>query len=276
MDISTLDTLGFVTFAYPRPLRLRVQEAMRAFERFCDLPIGQRQKLSKFDRGEDFGYMLRRDKKTNADSKELFEFLGRDQSELRTMAQNVHSTRATELIDAADVLAEAIAPSILAFARGVEARYGATGFEREVAQCQHLWNFRFVHYFGGAMLANPHADRKGFTLHLCESDEGGEYLGFDRVWRPWPVSSEKTIIFPSIGLQHRTQCQTKALYHRVVSNERTRATGRYSMVAFIDFPQEREWDTYTYPHVQDFDVGFNYDMSYAELDRHFVARKEAA
>ncbi len=270
MQVRTLDTNGYVTVPYPKPLKDRVHGAMAAWKRFCDLPESEKQKLSGGDRIDDFGYMFRNDAGAKADQKELFHLLKKREPELRAKADLITDRRAVEFIDAVDVLIDSCTPLILDFASRIEAEYKIRGFKDMVASCGHLWTFRFLHYFGGETLANPHADRLGFTLHLDESQGGGEYFGFDREWKPWPVTEDQTIIFPSIGLQHLSGCAVKALWHRVVPNAVTRTGGRYAMVAFIDFPQSREWDKYKYPRVQDFAPGFNYGMTFAELDSHFI------
>lgn len=269
MNVQTLDTDGYVTVRYPAPLRLRVSEAMTAWKRFCELPEHEKQKISGGDRIDDYGYMHRNDGGPRADKKELFHLLQRREQELLAQAETVIDRRAVEFVRAGDVLSHAIKPLIMDFAHSIQNVYEMPGFAADVLCSSHLWTFRFLHYFGGEMLANAHADRLGFTLHLYESHGGGEYLGLDRVWRPWPVNHEQTIIFPSIGLQHRSGCTLNALWHRVVPNEVTRTEGRYAMVAFIDFPQSREWDKYRH-RVQDFPPGFNYGMSYNDLDKLFT------
>ncbi len=269
MQVRTLDTDGYVTVPYPAPLKAKVHEAMSAWKQFCALPPSEKQKISGGTRIDDFGYMFRNDSGPRADNKELFHLLKRREPELLAKAKAVEDTRAVAFIRAADALIDACSPTILRFAANVEKEYGVHGFLRDVYRGKKNWTFRFLHYFGGDMLANAHADRLGFTLHLDESQGGGEYLDFNRQWKPWPVTEDQTIIFPSLGLQHRAECKVKALWHRVVPNEVTRDGGRYAMVAFIDFPQTREWDTYRY-RVQDFAEGFNYDMSYDELDRLFM------
>ncbi len=270
MDIKSLNTDGYVTVQYPNGLRLRVQEAMAAWVRFCELSESEKRKISGGDRIDDYGYMRRNDSGPRADNKEQFHLLKLREPELLAQALTVSDTRAVEFVRAADVLSHAIKPIIVEFVERMEREYEMPGFSDEVLGSTDLWTFRFLHYFGGDMLANSHADRLGFTLHLYENDGGGEYLGFDMQWKTWPVDHEQTIIFPSIGLQHRSGGKVKALWHKVEPNERTKVNGRYAMVAFIDFPQAREWDKYKYPHVKELTPGFNYKMSFADLDAHFT------
>ncbi len=94
----------------------------------------------------------------------------------------------------------------------------------------------------------------------------------------WPVNHQQTIIFPSLGLQHRAHNQVKALWHKVEPTVLSKRDGRYAMVAFIDFPQARECDKYKHPRVQDLPEGFNYDISFEDFDSIYFtsAKKEAA
>lgn len=45
MDVETLLTDGFVSFAYPPSLRARVHAAMESWQRFCSLPLEEFEKL---------------------------------------------------------------------------------------------------------------------------------------------------------------------------------------------------------------------------------------
>ena len=272
MHIGTLDTSGFVCFDYPRSLRSAVHDAMDSWKRFCELSDEQKLMLSKpnVDRTVDFGYMRRADKGPRDDNKEHFHAVLCKYSELLPRAERVGDRRATDFIHAVgDLLAES-GPVVREFARAVEEHYSLCGFEQEVMVSQENWTFRYLHYFKGRpVLSYPHADRGGFTFHLQETHSGGEYFGFDGQWHPWPVSEERTIIFPSMGLQYRSQSYLKALWHRVISTEATRVEDRYSMVAFIDFKMGHRYNDRA-KRLQDFDPGFNYDMSMAELERLFI------
>ena len=271
MNVDTLKTLGFVPVAYPVPLRERVLAAMASWQGFCALPEPEKRKLSGGDRLKDFGYMFRNDAGATADRKELFHVVRTNMGEFRRMVREVSDPRAGEFIEAINALIEASAPLVVEFARGVEREFGLSGFADEVSGSQDNWTFRYLHYVGGDMLANAHADRGGFTLHLHESHPGGEYFGFDRAWHPWPVSDTQTIIFPSMALQHRSHNALKALWHRVLPTEETRTAGRYSMVGFIDFPHSFRYND-AVKRLQDFPPGFNYDMPWDEFHSLFVPR----
>ena len=146
--------------------------------------------------------------------------------------------------------------------------------EKSVLSAADKWTFRYLHYFPieGEMLAHAHADRGDMTLHLYEDYDGGEYLDFQNEWRPWPVSKERAIIFPAMGLQYETECRLKALWHRIKTTEETRRVGRFAMVAFIDFNQDHSWDSSKH-RIQNLNQGFNYSMSFSELQKFFIGQK---
>lgn len=271
VDSNELATRGFVTVAYPPLLRTRVQSAMASWKNFCALSIEEKRKLSGGSRLRDFGYMKREDAGPKADDKELFHVVRRRLPELHSAADAMADRRAGAFIDAIDILLEASVPLIQAFAQSVEREYSLRGFEAEVMRSQDNWTFRYLHYFSGERpaLANAHADRGGFTFHTWEDHDGGEYLDFDKNWRPWPVSETQTIIFPSMGLQYRSQGQLKALWHRVVPNHTTVAQGRYSMVIFIDFAMNHRYNDAA-RRLQDFEPGFNYRLTHEDFAKLFV------
>ena len=269
MNIEELKTRGFVTLKYPPELREYVHEAMTSWQRFCGLSEEQKLLLAGGDRINDFGYMHRRDKGATADNKELFHAMKKEMAIMADKAQGVQDDRATQFIHAVDQLIAGIEPVVGSFASLVEKHYGLTGFEKDVRESADRWVFRYLHYLPGETLANAHCDRGGFTLHLFESAPGGEYLDFSKKWQPWPVSEEETIIFPSLVIQHRSQGALKALWHRVVSTEETRASGRFSMVAFIDFRHTHRYNDAA-KRLQDFEPGFNYDLPFPELEKLFV------
>ncbi|MBI4449967.1 hypothetical protein HY634_02830 [Candidatus Uhrbacteria bacterium] len=269
MNIEDLKHRGFVTLKYPSELRGRVQEAMASWRRFCDLPDAQKALLAGGDRLNDFGYMRRRDTGATADNKELFHATKREMPVLADRARAIADERAVQFIHAVDQLITSIEPAVASFAALVEHRYGLAGFEQAVKTSVDRWVFRYLHYFPGETLANAHADRGGFTLHLFESAPGGEYLDLHKRWQPWPVSEEETIIFPGMVLQHRSRGDLKALWHRVVSTEATKASGRFSMVVFVDLRHTHRYNDGA-KRLQDFEAGFNYDLPFSELEKLFM------
>lgn len=269
MDVRTLDTDGFVSFAYPRLLRDAVDNAMESWKEFCTLPIEQKRLLSGGDRINDFGYMKREDTGARADDKELFHALRSKYHLLLPKAERIGDQRATNFIGAVDALLVRMGPLVQNFAHKVERRYALAGFEDEVMRSQDFWTFRYLRYpKAQPILANPHGDRGGFTFHLGESEGGGEYFGFDRQWRSWPVSEKRTIIFPSMGLQYRSKGKLKALWHRVLPTEST-TNERYSMVAFVDFRDTHRFNDARW-NMKDFEPGFNYDCTFEDFSKLFV------
>ncbi len=266
MDISDLKKHGYVRVRYPRDLRTSVVQAMASWQTFCTLPDEVKRAFSGGDRTNDFGYMRREDKVGTADDKELFHVLRSDLPELARRADEVHDKRAVEFIYAVDELVRMAEPVILAFAQETERHYGLKGFAESVLKNRDQWVFRYLHYMGGETLAHAHPDRAGATLHLCESTGGGEYLNFDKKWRPWPLSVDETIIFPSMVLQHLSHGVLKALYHRVTATAESRRSGRFAMVAFVYFQHTH---AYNGPRLQDFEEGFNYDMPFEEFQKLF-------
>ncbi|MDO8623809.1 MAG: 2OG-Fe(II) oxygenase family protein [bacterium] len=269
LDLTTLNTDGYVRVKRPVHLQQRVQDAMDSWQKFCALPLAEKQKLSGGDRIRDFGYMLRQDSGPHADNKELFHVLRKRITALRTKAATISDARATAFIDAIDLLLQDSTFLIRSFAHAVERRYKLPGFAAEVIVAQDNWTYRYVHYFGGDVLAHPHSDRGGFTLHLAETHDGGEYLNFEGEWHPWPVNARETIIFPSMNLQHRSAGKLKALCHRVHGRPETATEGRYSMVAFIDFFHRYRYDDRV-KRLQDFEPGFNYKMPLPDFNHLFT------
>lgn len=269
MDVKTLRTDGYVAFDRPAKMLPVANAAMSSWQRFCALPLEEKRIFSGGDRVKDFGYMLRQDTGPNADAKELFHVKRVQIKEMHALATKVRDRRATEFISAVDALIAETIPIVRLFARGVQETYALPGFAAQVLAAQDQWIFRYVHYLKGEVLANAHPDRGGFTLHLNETHEGGEYLTFGGEWRPWLVSAKRTVIFPSMGLQHLSKGELKALYHRVVANPETRNGGRCSMVAFIDFFNPWRYDD-SVKRLQDFPHGFNYKMPFAAFDKLFV------
>ena len=269
MDIATLARDGFVSVAYPASLRPIVVRAMSSWQEFCTLPDNKKRLLSGGDRLRDLGYMRRQDKGKRADNKEIFHAKLSTLDALNERAKLLGDRRALEFMYATGELIVAALPLIREFAAGVEDRFRLSGFAREVEQSQRHWTFRYLHYLGGEMLAHPHADRGGFTFHMYEDAPGGEYLDLSGAWQAWPVDHERTIIFPSMGLQYRSRGKLKALWHQVVPTPETRVSGRYSMVAFIDFAMGHRYND-AIRRVQDFSPGFNYAMGQEEFESLFI------
>lgn len=262
-------TAGFVKVPYPQELAEAVSTAMASWQAFCRLSQTDKLLFSTNDRVEDYGYMLRQDKGTKVDRKELFHVNLRDLQSLSEISKDFGD--AQQFIQSCSRLITCIQPLIFDFVRSVECDYGLVGFERLVKTSVPNWTFRFLHYFGGDTLAHSHTDRGGFTLHLAETSGGGECLGFDAIWRPWPLSGTQTIIFPGMLLQHLSKGLIKALAHRVIGNEASIKQSRFALVAFIDFEHTKRFNDAEH-RTQDFAEGSTYSMPFREFDQYFVSR----
>lgn len=169
--------------------------------------------LSGGDRIHDVGYKSR-SFHAGDDEKEFFHLVRTTMLQLRFGAfQLLPALEGTRLLDCLADLQEAIAPMVTEFARAVEERYRCDGLTEAVATSQDHWTFRLLHYRDTGLLARPHVDRGGFTMHLFEDVGGGQYFNFDGVWCPWPITSDSTIIFPSMGLQRRDSLWALVFYN---------------------------------------------------------------
>jgi isopenicillin N synthase-like dioxygenase len=271
MNVAELAKTGYVPVEYPDSLREAVHRSMRAWKDFCTLPLLEKSKLSGGDRVNDHGYMIRGDSK-KADGKELFHLVEKTVPTLRAQVGAVNDRGAVRFIEEVDTLIGETLPLVINFAERVESEYKIQNFARDVRDSSGEWTFRFLHYFPGApAFAHAHADRGGFTLHLHESAGGGQYMDmYSREWRDWPISETQTIIFPSMHLQQRSLGTLKALWHRVVPTEDTSQTGRFSMVAFIDFRNLFVFNKNAGIRMQDLPDGSTYDDTPDSFQRFFV------
>lgn len=265
---KALDARGFFEIAYPSQLANTVLSAMHSWQEFCQLKEEEKSLLSNGDRLRDYGYMYRRDGTGKADAKELFHVSLRDVQSLQSAAEKLPKS-ATRFIDACSDLITDSDAIIMQFADRLESEYGLVGFTHQVAASKLHWTFRFLHYFGAEVLAHPHVDRGGFTLHLCETSEGVEYLGFDNVWYPLPLSEGKTIFFPGMVLQHRSDGVVKALWHRVMSTKQAVHRERFAMVAFVDFAHTHRYNDAAL-RTQDIPPGETYSLSHEVFSKFFT------
>lgn len=275
MDLSQLETRGYVNVLYPPGLRAEVRNAMRLWEEFCKLPNEVKIRFSySGDRNvSGVGYELKLEKGSTKDLKEDFHVRNTEIAFLRAEAEKIGPT-AEKFIDAAFELNAHIAPVIQEFAAQAETQFNLVDFTRDTAMQQPRALIRFLHYFGdravGDEMAVPHVDKGGFTLHLYESHPGLEYLSYERRWVPMAFSEHETAIIPAMRLQLRSQNTLKATCHRVVANEETARNGRFSAVCFVDFNKTPYYDKVKNGRLQDRDAGFNYAIPLSELAGLFI------
>lgn len=273
-----LERLGALYITYDPRLRARVAEAMKAADAFWALP-DERKVLFGYSpdtKVSGNGYELKRD---GLDRKEDCHLRVNMRDELLLESAKAHPEIGPAFVEAALKVNELLPDVVRDFARMVEREYGVEHFEEDVMAQQSQWLLRFLHYFGdrkpGEVFAAAHPDKGGFTLHLYESDGGVEYFDYaTRTWRPLPLAHDQTVMFPGMGLQHRSRCRLRALTHRVMVEESTAALGRTSAVCFLGFKNTRYYNKpkfgSTQGLVQKGGPDLFYDMPFAEFDRYFI------
>ena len=183
---------------------------------------------------------------------------------------NVHP-----FVDAGTQLAESVQSFISDAAKDIEHEYGMHDFSENVQRSTVF--LRFLHYFGnpstGDVIAEPHTDQSGFTLHLSETDHGCERMDpKSRQWSSMPVEDGKAVLFGAMQLQLLTDCEIPALTHRVVATEKTKIAGRFAIVAFVRIANVPVYNKTAHGRLQERMPGFQYDMKPNEFAELFVAR----
>ena len=270
-----LATRGRLYVTYDPTLRAAVEEAMRTWKVFTDLPNEQKVLFGYTADAKTSGNGYELKLEGSLDRKEDCHLRVNAREELLVEAANAHPVHGPAFVEAALKVNELMSTMIRDFARSIEIEYGIGGFEEDVMLYQPRWLLRFLHYFGnrqpGDEIAAPHQDKGGFTLHLYESHPGVEYLTYDtKEWKSLPLSHDQTVIIPGMGLQNRSKCKLQALVHRVVATEDTAVTGRYSAVCFFNFKNARYFDKQRFGPQQAYAPGFFYGMPFEEFDKYFI------
>jgi isopenicillin N synthase-like dioxygenase len=276
LDVSSLEHEGIIRVPYPENLRVGIHEAIMAWEAFCALPEDIKTKISYSGdtNVSGNGYEM---KKTpgNVDLKENFHLRVEARDALMEEAAKAGDV-AENFIDTALSLNSLMAPVIQEFAAAVEKQFMLPNFKRDTMEWQPVWLIRFLHYFGdrepGEVIAAPHPDKGGFTLHLYESHPGLEYLTYaGREWKPMNFNENETAIIPGLRLQYRSENRLKATYHRVVANNESAVSGRFSAVCFIGFANTPNHNKTSNGRTQDYPLAFNYDIPFEEFKKRFTA-----
>jgi isopenicillin N synthase-like dioxygenase len=120
--------------------------------------------------------------------------------------------------------------------------------------------------------AESHVD-KGITIHLIATASGLQ-IWWNNVWVNVEELVDSAYGYAGLLGQYYTQCKLKALLHQVVSCEKTKSVGRFSIVVFIDFGDVR-YDKPTFGRLQDrFPKGENYTMEFVKLKELFAPANE--
>jgi isopenicillin N synthase-like dioxygenase len=267
-----LKTHGFATVDYPPHLTLKVAEMMDVWQKFCSLPLKTK---SAFVYTGDYGtgYEYKDEIGETKDRKENFHFILKDVPRLEQVAkdngvEDTFVSRSKELVDLMEV-------SVLDFSKKIEELFDVAGFLDEVRESKDFWLLRYLHYFPTGqpekIIAAHHCDKFGITMYLSETTSGVEYYNNEGKWISMPVLSGKTIITPDLQLQYKTLGELKALYHRVVANEKAAQEGRYSIVCFIPFRKTPFTNKERIGRMQDMPLAFNYGMSFEEFSKLFTS-----
>jgi isopenicillin N synthase-like dioxygenase len=276
MNITDLETKGFVGVSYPKDLRLAVEKTEESWKLFCELPLATKKAFSYSNSSAGVGYEMKDGSGPAGDLKENFDFALSGLAGLEALLQSFDYESAKPLrrfIRDAELLVETMTPFIVKFAIECEKTFTMKGFGQEIKEGQDSFFVRFIHYppqkEKGKSTAQAHPDQSGFTLHLFESDPGLECLTYDDSWIPMPVSESETVIIPDMQMQLRSEGRLRALWHRVVANKKTAEKGRYSAVSFVQFKDTPKYDKTAHGRLQEKSEGFNYDMTHEQFARFF-------
>ena len=141
---------------------------------------------------------------------------------------------------------------------------------------KHRWKMRFLHYPSrpyqeGSLIAAPHTDKAGFTIHLIE-DMGGLEIFWNDTWNAIGTGHDHIIAYPGMTMQYHTQGTAKGICHQVRMMPEIAHHSRYSVVLFIDFGNIH-YDKTTWGNTQKvFPCGENYKMPFEEYKKYFVMK----
>ncbi len=278
MSINQLKDQGFVNFPYPQNLRQAVETAEASWRAFCELSLEEKKVFAYSNAGAGVGYEVKDGSGNKGDKKENFDVARAELPALEARLQSdvlsyTAALVARKFVYDAVALVEIMTPFIVDFASEAESVFQLSNFEEEISGGSGAFFVRFIHYFpqgeAGDEIAQPHPDQSGFTLHLFESEPGLQMLTFGNEWVPMSVSEGETVIIPDMQMQLRSEGELKAVWHRVVSTERSAAEGRFSAVCFIQFKDTPKYDKDSHGRLQEKPQGFNYEMGHEEFKKLF-------
>ena len=261
--LQKLQTEGVAMIPYNQNIREIVERAAASWQSFCGLPLEEKQRYGAL--GSMVGYEYKDGSGPQGDRKENFDITTGIQLENVDVAPAfIHDTVA---------ISKALSQQAIRFAQQVEDAYTVPELTARTEQSTDQIFTRFIHYFGdqpaGTEIATPHCDQSGYTFHLFETAGGCQRLDYTtREWVDMPVAAGKMAAFPAMQLQLLSGGELRALSHRVIATEETSRVGRYAIVCFVRLKNTPEYDKATHGRLQEFEPGFNYDLSpnaFAEL-----------
>jgi isopenicillin N synthase-like dioxygenase len=262
----------FQVVEYPEDLRRRVASTAEIWQAFCALPPQVKLGVAPYDKKAGSGYELKDGSGRNGDRKENFDF----KSNFRGVRAS-DPQEAAALITSVAQLLEEVQPLVLHCGRVLETSFGIPGLVEELQCGDSTFFIRLLHYPGerldGEELAVPHIDKGVFTPHLFQTAPGLQILDQNtRQWIDTPIDEQCTVVFPGAQMQYRTDGNMKAACHRVMATTDTAVSGRYSAVCFVDLGRTPAYDKDKHGRMQEFPVGFNYDMPWDEFRGLFKPR----
>ncbi len=259
---------GYSTIEYPERLKNIVFAAIEAWQKFCEQPAEIKERIP-FMNGK--GYE-NKDKNQNPeflDHKENFEITCNYDFPLHlkpTPAETRLFLVTSKLFNELMPISEKITEMLQEITGHGFTRFGNNKINLKL---------RLLHYYpqDEPVLAHFHLDKGGHTLHLYDSVKGLEAF-WNNEWRHLEFTENEIAFFPGLLAQHFSQCQVKALCHRVVSSEESKKYGRYSLVVFCDYPEHPyRYDKERFKSTQKaFIPGENYAMSVLEFNKLFTFR----
>lgn len=173
---------------------------------------------------------------------------------------------------------EFLEPIVEKYATKIEKEADIDGLVNEVMMNKSSWILRYLHYFGGKdkpIMANPHIDKSGFTIHLYESDPGlGYYCMHTKIWKSIINSNEYLTIMNGAQIQLRTKNKFIAHCHRVLNDNTTVMKDRHVLVCFIPLERTPRYNKTKYGNMQSHEPGFNYHLSYKKFSKFFCFVKK--
>lgn len=265
---------GVMRVSYSPELKEAVDHAAAMWRAFCALPEAEKMKLSTTNNFNGSGYEFKVGNTVSGDRKENFDV---SWSGLGSLLDTPNiSTGARDFIKSTAGLAELASEAITEVGSALPAPWLPELNHKKLAKkSAELAFFRFLHYPSGApegaVIAEPHTDHSGITLHLSESTAGCEKLSFNKsTWEPLPVAHGEAIAFGGMQAQLASHGEVNALCHRVVANETSAAMGRFAIVCFTPLKGWPAYDKATHGRLQEKQPGFNYDMHHDEFSEYFV------
>lgn len=265
--ITSLKSEGVAMMPYSLEMQAVVEQAAEAWQEFCQLPLVEKMQLAQAE--SNIGYEHKDGNGPQADRKENFDVT------TAGFPEQVSSEYGHDFITHAMRISRAMSHLAVDFAEQVKAEYGTTGLAELTKDSTDLIFTRFIHYFGdrqsGEEIASSHCDQSGYTFHLYETAGGCQRLDYDtRSWIDMPVEPGRMAAFPAMQLQLVSNGELRALAHRVIATDETKEIGRFAVVCFVKLKNAPQYDKDTHGRLQEFEPGFNYDLSKDDFSRLFA------